>query len=146
MSRCKNTTVDCMPKYTQVYNRIPSYTLIAYRCIPSYTCAYHRIPSYTIVYICKYSYINIFTYKHIFIFEYKHMWIYECTPHRWKMTVTPLQWKMTPPVENESHPSSGNNSVDPTEEIMYGDSSLPPQWKLIVAQLRSETENTNGSS
>jgi hypothetical protein len=60
------------------------------------------------------------------------------------MTVTPLQWKMTPPVENESHPTSGNNSVDPTEGIMYGDSSLPPQWKLIVAQLRSETEKTNG--
>jgi hypothetical protein len=49
-----------------------------------------------------------------------------------------------PPVENESHPSSGNNSVDPTEGIMYGDSSLPPQWKLIVAQLRSETEKYNG--
>jgi hypothetical protein len=67
------------------------------------------------------------------------MWIYECTPHRWKMTVPP-------PVENESHPTSGNNSVDPTEGIMYGDSSLPPQWKLIVAQLRSETEKYNESS
>ena len=46
-----------------------------------------------------------------------------------------------PPVEND--PTSGNNSVDPTEGIMYGDSSLPPQWKLIVAQLRSETEKYN---
>ena len=27
---------------------------------------------------------------------------------------------------------------------MYGDSKLPPQWKLIVAQLRSETENYDG--
>ena len=30
--------------------------------------------------------------------------------------IYPLQWKMTPPVEND--PSSGNNSVDPTEGIM----------------------------
>ncbi len=65
-------------------------------------------------------------YSNISMCLYKRSLMY---PHRWKMTVTPLQWKMTPPMENESHPTSGNNSVDPTEGIMYGDSSLTPQWK-----------------
>ena len=34
----------------------------------------------------------------------------------------PLQWKMTPTVENESHPISGNNSVDPTSGKCESDS------------------------
>ena len=39
-----------------------------------------------------------------------------------------------PPVEND--PSSGNNSVDPTEGIMYGDSiSWPPPWELRRRQM-----------
>ena len=101
MSRCKNTTPDCIPKYTQVYHCIPSYTLIAYCCIPSYTIAYYRIRSY--ISISIYKHINIYKYSNISIFKYKHISICSCDPHRWKMTPTvendPHRWKMTPTVE-----------------------------------------------
>ena len=50
MSRCKNTTVDCIPLHTFAYRCIPLYPLVAYRCIPLHTIVYRRIPSYTIVY------------------------------------------------------------------------------------------------
>ena len=121
MSRCKNTTVDCIPKYTQVYHRIPSYTLIAYRCIPSYTLAYYRIRSY--ISISIYKHINIYKYSNISIFKYKNISICSCDPLQWKMTPPvendrdPLQWKMTPAVEI---------ILDPTVGIMYGDSKLTP--------------------
>jgi len=44
---------------------------------------------------------------------------------------------MTPPMENESHPTSGNNSVDPAVGIMYGDSKLTPTVGI--------KEKTNGN-
>jgi hypothetical protein len=39
-------------------------------------------------------------------------------------------------VENESHPTSGNNSVDTTEGIMYGDSKLSfNQWGFTMSYI-----------
>jgi len=44
---------------------------------------------------------------------------------------------MTPTVEIKTPTVEIN--LDPSVGILYGDSKLPPQWKLIVAKLRSET-------
>ena len=127
MSRCKNTTVDCIPKYTQVYHRIPSYTLIAYRCIPSYTIAYYRIRSY--ISISIYKHINIYKYKHINIYKYKNISICSCDP---------LRWKMTPPVENDRdplrwklRPHQWKMRVTPPVEIIL----LTPPWELCTVIL-----------
>ena len=50
MSRCKNTTVDCIPLHAIVCHCIPLHPLVAYHRIPSHTIAYHRIPLHTVAY------------------------------------------------------------------------------------------------
>ena len=87
MSRCKNTTVDCMPLHTIVCHCIPLHSFVAYRCMQSY------------ISISTYKNINIYKYSNIRMCLYKQSLMY------------PLQWKMTPPVENDRDPLRGN--LDP---------------------------------
>ena len=83
-----------------VYHCIPLYT-VASHCISwLHTVAYRCIPSYTVAYHRIPSYTVV--YRRI---PY---------PHRWKMTVPPPRELCTPPRELV---------IDPTEGIMYGDST-----------------------